>query len=659
MDNLSDALKKLKITTSDSTADSLEGCLDCLLQALAQNNTETSEKIQKSGVLQVFASLLMPQSSCTAKVANVIAEVARNEFMRNPCVDAGLIPPLVQLLNCKDQEVLLQTGRALGNICYDSHEGRNAVDHAGGAHIVVDHIRSLCSKTDPASEKLLTVFCGMLMNYSNENGKQHRKFALCLPGEQPHQKKKEKRKKLNSTILLFGVSMCVTEGHGAIAIQVLDTLQSQLINMGVIPTLVKLLGIHCQNAALTEMCLVAFGNLAELESSKEQFAYTNIAEELVKLFKKQIEHDKKEMIFEVLAPLAENDVIKLQLVEAGLVECLLEIVQKTVDSDKEDDVAELKTASDLMVLLLLGDESMQKLFEGGKGSVFQRVLSWIPSNSHQLQLAGALAIANFARNDGNCIHMVDNGIVQKLMDLLDRHVEDGNVTVQHAALSALRNLAIPVVNKAKMLSAGVAEAVLKFLRSEMPPVQFKLLGTLRMLIDAQAEAAEQLGKNVKLVERLVEWCEAKDHAGVMGESNRLLSALIRHSKSKEVIRTIVQSGGIKHLVTMATSEHVIMQNEALVALALIAALELVTAEKDLENAQLVQILHRLLSDDRSAPEIKYNSMVLICALIGSEPLQKEVQSMAFLEVVSKLRSHENKTVAQQASLTEQRLAVES
>uniref|UniRef100_A0A803VQN4 Rap1 GTPase-GDP dissociation stimulator 1 n=1 Tax=Ficedula albicollis TaxID=59894 RepID=A0A803VQN4_FICAL len=523
---------------------------------------ETSEKIQKSGVLQVFASLLTPQSSCTAKVANIIAEVARNEFMRNPCVDAGLIPPLVQLLNCKDQEVLLQTGRALGNICYDSHEGRNAVDHAGGAHIVVDHLRSLCSKTDPASEKLLTVFCGMLMNYSNEN----------------------------------------------------DTLQSQLINMGVIPTLVKLLGIHCQNAALTEMCLVAFGNLAELESSKEQFAYTNIAEELVKLFKKQIEHDKKEMIFEVLAPLAENDVIKLQLVEAGLVECLLEIVQKTVDSDKEDDIAELKTASDLMVLLLLGDESMQKLFEGGKGSVFQRVLSWIPSNSHQLQLAGALAIANFARN---------------------------------------------VVNKAKMLSAGVAEAVLKFLRSEMPPVQFKLLGTLRMLIDAQAEAAEQLGKNVKLVERLVEWCEAKDHAGVMGESNRLLSALIRHSKSKDVIRTIVQSGGIKHLVTMATSEHVIMQNEALVALALIAALELVTAEKDLENAQLVQILHRLLSDDRSAPEIKYNSMVLICALIGSEPLQKEVQSMAFLEVVSKLRSHENKTVAQQASLTEQRLAVES
>lgn len=44
-----------------------------------------------------------------------------------------------------------------------------------------------------------------------------------------------------------------------------------------------------------------------------------------------------------------------------------------------------------------------------------------------------------------------------------------------------------VVNKAKMLSAGVTETVLKFLKSEMPPVQFKLLGTLRMLIDAQGK----------------------------------------------------------------------------------------------------------------------------------------------------------------------------
>ncbi|XP_056431740.1 rap1 GTPase-GDP dissociation stimulator 1 isoform X1 [Gadus chalcogrammus] len=607
MDNLSEALEKLKLGPGSRAPDSVEGSLDCLLKALAHNNTEASMKIQEMGVLPSLPALLSSESTCTAKVANIIAEVAKNEFMRGPCVDAGLIPPLVQLLTSPDQELLLQTGRALGNICYDSHEGRSAVQQAGGAQLVAEHIKCLSLNTEPANEKLLTVFCGMLMNYSNDN----------------------------------------------------DSLQAQLINMGVIPTLVKLLGVHSHNTALTEMCLIAFGNLAELESSKEQFASTNIAEELVRLFQKQTEHEKREMVFEVLAPLAENDTIKLQLVEAGMVECLLEVVGQTVDGDREEDVAQLKTASDLMVLLLLGDESMQKLFEGGKGSVFQRVLSWIPSNNHQLQLAGALAIANFARNDGNCIHMVDTGIVQQLLELLRRHVDEGNVTVQHAALSALRNLAIPVVNKAKMLSAGVADVVLKFLQSEMPPVQFKLLGTLRMLIDTQAEAAEQLGTNDKLLERLVEWCEAKDHAGVMGESNRLLSALIRHSKSKAVVKVVIEGGGVKHLVTMATSEHMIMQNEALVALGLIAALDLVAAEKDFEGSGLVAMLHRLLADERSAPEIKYNSMILVCSVMGSEPLHKEVRGLAFMDVVAKLRTHDNKTVSHQASLTEQRLTSQS
>uniref|UniRef100_A0A8C9SZ15 Rap1 GTPase-GDP dissociation stimulator 1 n=1 Tax=Scleropages formosus TaxID=113540 RepID=A0A8C9SZ15_SCLFO len=571
---------KLKLASADSAADSMEGCLDCLLKALTHNNAEASEKIRDAGVLDLFSALLAPKSPCAPKVANIVAEVAKNEFMRSPCVGAGLLPPLVQLLRSEDQDVLLQTGRALGNICYDSREYRTPCDS--------EHVRDY----------------SMIQVY-------------------------------------------------------VDSLQAELISMGVIPTLVKLLGIHSQNPSLTEMCLIAFGNLAELESSKEQFASTNIAEELVKLFQKQVEHEKKEMVFEVLAPLAENDTIKLQLVEAGLVESLLEVVDRTVDGEREEDMAELKTASDLMVLLLLGDESMQKLFEGGQGSVFQRVLSWVPSHNHQLQLAGALAIANFARNDGNCIHMVETGIVQKLLDLLERHVNEGNVTVQHAALSALRNLAIPVVNKSKMLSLGVADVVLKFLPSEMPPVQFKLLGTLRMLIDTQAQAAEQLGTNPTLVERLTEWCEAKDHAGVMGESSRLLSALIRHSRSKDVVRTVIQGGGVKHLVNMATSEHVIMQNEALVALGLMAALDLGLAEKDFEGTRLVQVLHKLLSDERSAPEIKYNSMILICAIMGSEPLHQAVRGLAFLDVVAKLRAHENQTVAQQASLTEQRLTVQS
>lgn len=57
-------------------------------------------------------------------------------------------------------------------LCF-ADEGRSAVDLAGGAQIVAEHIKSLFQNTEPENEKLLTVFCGMLMNYSNDNGNDH------------------------------------------------------------------------------------------------------------------------------------------------------------------------------------------------------------------------------------------------------------------------------------------------------------------------------------------------------------------------------------------------------------------------------------------------------------------------------------------------------
>ena len=58
-------------------------------------------------------------------------------------------------------------------------EGRSAVQQAGGAQLVAEHIKCLSLNTEPANEKLLTVFCGVLMNYSNDNGND------LLPGPAP------------------------------------------------------------------------------------------------------------------------------------------------------------------------------------------------------------------------------------------------------------------------------------------------------------------------------------------------------------------------------------------------------------------------------------------------------------------------------------------
>lgn len=45
--------------------------------------------------------------------------------------------------------------------------------------------------------------------------------------------------------------------------------------------------------------------------------------------------------------------------------------------------------------------------------------------------------------DGSCLRMVQLGIIHQLLDLLEKHVQSGDTSIQQAALSALQNLAIP------------------------------------------------------------------------------------------------------------------------------------------------------------------------------------------------------------------------
>lgn len=62
-------------------------------------DTEASVKIQEMGVLPLLPSLLNPQSSCTPKIANIIAEVAKNGEPSFP-IDPGASWPSVPPLSC-------------------------------------------------------------------------------------------------------------------------------------------------------------------------------------------------------------------------------------------------------------------------------------------------------------------------------------------------------------------------------------------------------------------------------------------------------------------------------------------------------------------------------------------------------------------------------
>ncbi|NWX01823.1 GDS1 protein, partial [Caloenas nicobarica] len=493
---------------------------------------------------------------CAVKAAHVLSEIAKNEEMKKPCIEANLVLTLIPLLESTDQEMLLHAGRAIGRICYDNRD-----------------------------------------------------------------------------------------------------LQEQLVKVGVITSLVRILTDYAESEPLVHVDLLALCNLADLDTAKEALSKTKVAEQLVKQLRRADNHERLEMVFEVLQALAENDALKVQLVEAGVQEVLSEILLRLQGSSQAEDTCIVKAASDLIVSLLLGGKK--------KGILMVQIHKETTLKS---PLSRGLVICfccfHFLNRDtsatyGNCVRMVQLGVIHQLLDLLEKHVESGDVSVQHAALSALRNLAIPVVNKVQMLEESLAERIQALLRSEMPPVQFKLLETLRMLADGQADAAEILGQDPMLLNRLVQWCNANDHTGVCGEAHRLLASILRHNRSQEVVKAIQEAQGVKHLVSMTTSKHAALQNEALDALAIASAIDLETLEESFKESQLVQSLHKLLQDDNTSPEVKYNSMGLLCSLLNSGDLRQEIEEDKIKETLEQLCSHSNVNVVKEAVTTLQVLREET
>ncbi|CAN7978616.1 unnamed protein product, partial [Ixodes persulcatus] len=81
---------------------------------------------------------------------------------------------------------------------------------------------------------------------------------------------------------------------------------------------------------------------------------------------------------------------------------------------------------------------------------------------------------------------------------------------------SLTSLSFSVANKPLLAELGAVDKLLSMLAVETFPVVFKLLGTLRMLVDKQEAVATKLGLNEQLVKHLVTWCSTEDHPGVKG-----------------------------------------------------------------------------------------------------------------------------------------------
>ena len=130
---------------------------------------------------------------------------------------------------------------------------------------------------------------------------------------------------------------------------------------------------------------------------------------------------------------------------------------------------------------------MNYLYDQSNGIAYKKLVEWLESEDKDLQITAVLAMGNFARTDTHCKLMVAQGVHRNLLKLLQKNNTDvADIRSQHALLSALRNLVIPADNKPVILKDGLIDVLYSMLNVSSYSVVFKLLGTLRIVIDGQS-----------------------------------------------------------------------------------------------------------------------------------------------------------------------------
>lgn len=335
------------------------------------------------------------------ELSKCIAEVTKGDVQREKFTDstiiAGLLRNVKQISSIKDTscsspalEMVIQACRALGNICYMNDEARRLIGECPEGDLILMNL--LDKGNDNAS--FFKVRCGLISNY--------------LLGEESISKKcLEQHQLMEKLDRIIG-----------------ECAESSPLNETLMLNVLPPLSILTENVSDLNFDEVMNKNLSTVLANSQSL-------------------ELSEMCLELLHYQADNDDMKLALAKAGLCRTIYDLLERHKDRPKTDDArAVMKLACDLIVLILTGDAAMNYLHST---DLVENMSSWLEASDVDLMSTGVLALGNFARTDTHCIEMVqEKGLAQRLLGILEKHRDaEGDMKLQHALLSTLRNLVIP------------------------------------------------------------------------------------------------------------------------------------------------------------------------------------------------------------------------
>ncbi|KAJ2844096.1 Rap1 GTPase-GDP dissociation stimulator 1, partial [Coemansia brasiliensis] len=277
-----------------------------------------------------------------------------------------------------------------------------------------------------------------------------------------------------------------------------------------------------------------------------------------------------------------------------------------------------------MIVSVTGEDRALALFDNKQ--VQNQLLDTIctyPINS-PLATTAVLCLGNFARTDTHC-----EQLVSEHSDLINQLIRNwltsaADVRARHAASGLLKNLCLPLPNRTALVSMGLPEAAASVIDTAVVPVQANAIGILRHLLSGPAA-----GQTVRcLVDssdasafgKLLETVRTTDIDAIRCEGTRLVAATVKRiyvrrdgtADPLQDVQAAMNSAGfdlvapLVRLVVLDGQRHPLLQQEALVALSILAAAgrasDIVRLLDPSDCAELFPSLPRDAMDDEESSE---------------------------------------------------------
>ena len=285
-------------------------------------------------------------------------------------------------------------------------------------------------------------------------------------------------------------------------------------------------------------------------------------------------------VYEALSTVTNQAVVAR---EVATNKALLATLMATASSRDEDDEDAAAAAASTLANLALVDELVPILVEENVVTTFCSLVAAPPGTGSPLAVRKAimLLLGNMARSDDRCLALRDAGFVEaSLFNLALIADNDEELSLQHAILGSLRNLAISGPCRDALRDSGLIPALLPILNSPHQPMQFNAAAILRHLIKhdleagvaaataaAAAEAAGKVAGQAAYVEALVK-LSASDAVNVKMEACRALAFLSIYDESKGgTFQTLGGAAdGMSFCVPLITSQFDVLRKEGIAAL---------------------------------------------------------------------------------------------